>query len=92
MRADGVKSFCLLTKHHVTLVKTHNRSRKPVVFEVCGSEGFHEPRPGTSLEHLGADLRVSPASSRAGRLTPASSGTNVIIIHSYLPIDLLSSR
>lgn len=92
MRADGVKSFCLLAKHRVKLAETHDRGCKPVVFEVCSSEGFHEPRPGTSLKHLCADLRVSPASYRAGRLTPASSGTNVIIIHSYLPIDLLSSR
>ena len=75
---------------------THERGSEPVVLEVGGSQGFHQARSRARLQHLGPDLPSASAEKPIGlsreKLTPASSGTNVIIIHSYLPISLLSRR
>jgi hypothetical protein len=74
--------------------QTHSLSREPVVLEVAGSEGLHQTGSRGRLQHLCTDLYHCQLryTCALGPPTPASSGTNVIIIHSYFPPSLLSSR
>jgi hypothetical protein len=82
-----------LFRHNRRRAKAYSLSCEPVVLEVSCSKSLHQTSSRRSLQHLCPDLKTVSTSSLVGdrRHTPASSGTKVIIIHSYFPPSLLSS-